>query len=1322
MIVRTLLFLFVFFIGFITTSPIVFSLNPKKEITQYVHDVWGVDDGLPQSSVTSIIRTRDGYIRLGTEEGLVRFDGVGLTTFDKTNVEPIRNSHITVLYEDRGGNLWIGTYGDGLTCINMKDGKFFTYKKEEGIKQGLADNIVNDIYEDIEGDMWIGTDRGLNRMKNGKFITYTIHHGLAANTVNAIYEDRQGNLWFGTEKGLNWIKNREHSPIQAGLKLSNSAIKSIYEDREGNLWIGTKRGLGRLKDGKFIPFAGDDNLFSSIVSSITEDRHGNLWIGTSRGLGRLKGEKFNIYTSKEGLSDNAVLSIYEDPEGSLWIGTNDGLDRLKDGKFITYTTREQLSSDRVWSIYEDHKGDLWIGTNNGGLNWMKNGKFTVYTIREGLSSNRVWSICEDQDGNIWAGTCGGGLNLLENGKFTKYTSKEGLSHDVVLSIYQDREEILWIGTEEGLNRLNRSEKDKNFTFTTYTTDNGLSNDYVRVIHEDRKGNVWLGTEGGLNRMDRHKKNDKFTSFTTKNGLSNNRVRAIYDDQDGYLWIGTYGGGLNRMDLKKEEFIPITSKDGLFDDKVHKILEDDDENFWMSCNKGIFQVSRNELNDFCRGKIKEVHCISYNEKDGMKDRECNGVSQPSGCKSRDGKLWFPTMKGMVMIDPNNIKINQVPPPVKIEEIIVDDKIYNPPFSQDDMKQISTPGKKRFEFHYIGLSFLYPEKVQYKYQLEGFEKERHEAGNDRIAIYTNLPPRNYTFRVIASNNDRVWNKDGATFSFYLQPYFYQTWWFYSLCVLVVVLLGFTLYRFRVRKLHARAEELRSLAEIAEKANRAKSEFLANMSHEIRTPMNAILGFSEILETEITDEQQKNYLNAISSSGKVLLDLINDILDLSRLEAGKIKLEYEPVNPRSILNHIRHIFFTQVKEKALDFQMDVAENLPEALLLDSLRLRQILFNLVGNALKSTDAGYIKLAVHKLDKGGRSETAEKVDDIDSVDQVDIIFSIEDSGTGIPEDQLDSIFKAFESDRQRSKKHGGTGLGLAITRRLTEMMGGEISVRSEIGKGSTFYVTLKNVTVSRIIKKAAPQITLDADAIRLKKATILVVDDIKINRQLLKRFLVRQDVDILEAENGQQAVEMAKHYHPDLVLMDIRMPVMNGLEATRLLKADDQLKSIPIIFVTADGMEEQYWHVKQTGADGLITKPLSKLDLMGQLIRFLPYSNTAPEYINEIEIKDDVISSPDSFSPELKAVLPELINILQNNFIPWGEKISKTFKMDEIEDFSREIKELGNQYGLNMLENWGECLSKDVRCFNMQKITKTLEHFPELIKEIKTLAEKLEK
>jgi signal transduction histidine kinase/CheY-like chemotaxis protein len=740
------------------------------------------------------------------------------------------------------------------------------------------------------------------------------------------------------------------------------------------------------------------------------------------------------------------------------------------------------------------------------------------------------------------------------------------------------------------------------------------------------------------------------------------------------------------------------------------------NFWMSSNKGIFQVSKKELTDFCEEKSKYVYCVSYDEKDGMKRRECNGWGQPAGWKSRDGKLWFPTMKGVVKIDPKNIKKNESPPPVLIEEIIVDDNKIQPPFLANGEELVLSPGKKRFEIHYIGLSFLDPKKVRFKYKLEGFDKDWSDETPERKVSYTRLSPGNYTFRVTACNNDGVWNETGASVSFYLKPYFYQTFWFYLLCGLVVVLLGFTGYQARVRQLETRADRLHTLVDLAEKANRAKSEFLANMSHEIRTPMNAIMGFTEILESEIMHEQHKKYLKAISSSGKTLMDLINDILDLSRIDAGKLDLQYEPVNPRSLLNDIQNLFSTKVKEKALDFRLEVGPNIPGALLLDNLRIHQVLSNLVGNAVKFTDSGFIKLAVHQVEKSSGSGAAGT----GNTGAMDIVFSVEDSGIGIPADQQELIFDAFtQAEGHRTGKYSGTGLGLAITRRLVEMMGGDISVQSAVGKGSIFRATLKNAAVSSPPKEFAALLPLDADAIRLGKATILIADDGELNRLLMTEFLDDQAVDIIEAEDGQQAVEMARRRRPDLVMMDVKMPVMDGYRATQILKTDEQLKSIPVIFITAYAMKEQQQQMEKAGGDGFLTKPVSKLELMGQLIRFLPYSSKEPEDKPETEIKEEEVLPAVPLSPEIKAKTPAVISILQNDFTARWETISKTFMLDEIENFSKEIRELGIQNGLKILENWGNRLFNDVRKYDMQKVTNTLAYFPGLIKEISALTGK---
>lgn len=790
-----------------------FALDPKKAITQYSHDLWRTENGLPQSAVQSILQTRDGYIWLGTQEGLVRFDGVRFVVFDKRNTKEILHNNILTLFEDRKGNLWFGTAGGGLNCL--KNGKFSVHTT----KEGLSNNFVISIYEDRQGSLWIGTEGGgLNSFKDGKFIVYTTKEGLSNDFVLWTSEDRGGNLWIGTREGLNKFKEGKFTVYTTKQGLSNNRVLVISEDREGNLWIGTRGGgLNKLSFqngiGKFTVYDTKNGLSSDIVYSIVEDREGNLWIGTEGGgLNRLTDGKFSSFTTTDGLSNDVVLSIYEDQEGSLWIGTyGGGLDRLKDGKFTVYTTKEGLSNDVVWSIFEDSKGNVWIGTYGGGLNRFsasagKDGKFIHYTTRQGLSNDVVSSIYEDRAGNLWIGTFGGGVNRLTGGKFTAYNTSNGLSNDVVSSIFEDRQGNLWIGTYGGgLNRFPISgEKDKKFT--SYSTRDGLSNDVVIPICEDKEGNLWIGTRGGgLNRLSAA---GDFTVYTTTDGLSNDFVMSIYEDGEGNLWIGTYGGGLNRF--KDGKFTTYDTQEGFFDDTVYQILEDGNGNFWMSCNKGIFRVNKKDLNEFAEGKIKSITYSAYDKADGMKSSECNGGAQPAGWKTRDGRLWFPTVKGVVIIDPNHININKVPPPIFVEQVVADNQPFELVGSKTKDSSVFPPGIKRLEFQYTALSLMVPEKVQFKYQLEGFDKEWVEAGTRRVAYYTNIPPGHYRFRVIACNNDGIWNNEGASFQFYLNPYFYQTYPFYGLLAFAFILVGMGLYAIRVRQIRARQRVLEILVD--------------------------------------------------------------------------------------------------------------------------------------------------------------------------------------------------------------------------------------------------------------------------------------------------------------------------------------------------------------------------------------------------------------------------------------------------------------------------------------------------------------------------------
>jgi len=514
--------------------------------------------------------------------------------------------------------------------------------------------------------------------------------------------------------------------------------------------------------------------------------------------------------------------------------------------------------------------------------------------------------------------------------------------------------------------------------------------------------------------------------------------------------------------------------------------------------------------------------------------------------------------------------------------------------------------------------------------------------------------------------------------------------------------------------KAEEKLKIAKIdaenyarkAEEANLTKSEFLSNMSHEIRTPMNSILGFSELLDSLIDDPGQKKYLKSIRSSGKILLNLINDILDLSKIEAGKIELKPRPVNPESIFNDIGKIFSVKIREKGLNFLIDIDKELPEALQIDEVRIRQILFNLVGNAVKFTEKGYVKLTVRGIFREQRSK-------------FDLIFLVKDTGIGISTENKKIIFEAFrQSKGQRDEKYGGTGLGLAITKKLVEAMGGKISVDSTVGKGSTFEVILNKVAVASVDDISEDLKETPMDNVKFKKQTILVVDDIESNRILLEETLKPCNLSTVEAKNGKEGIDAAQKYHPDLIIMDLRMPVMDGYEAIRRIKEDSNLKDIPVIILTASAMKEQEEEIKKTNCEGYLRKPIKRAELIQVLAMHLDHTSKEPVIIEKKEAaeNEEYRDTSETLTKETKKKIPGLISILEGHIKEKWEEVTRTSIMNDIEDFAEEIEELGRKYELGILLKWGEKISSQAESFDMGKLPKTLKYFTELVDEIKKL------
>ena len=753
----------------------VFALDGKRGLSQYSLSIWQTRDGLPQNTIQTLIQTHDGYIWVGTLEGLVRFDGVRFQTFDRRNTPQMLSNVVRALLESRRGELWIGTNA-GL--LRLLDGQFTAYTTDEG----LSHNFVTVLCETGDGSLWVGTaGGGLDRLRDGKFTHYSTREGLSGDYITALHAGEDGSLWVGTTQGLSISRGGGFESYTTATGLANDRVQALCGDGAGGVWVGTDGGLQRLRDGEFTNYTGRDGLADGDIHALLRDREGSLWVGTSNtGVVRFRHGAFTSLTRSDGLSHNLVWSLCEDREGNMWVGTSNGLNRLADGKFTTYGVATGLPAEGVWSIFEDRAGAVWVGTDGGGLSRLESEKFVDVLPRDARLGGGVLSLYEDRAGDLWVGALGALVQVRRGQVFKVYTAREGLGGNSVRAIVGDSAGRLWVGTNGGLNRLEGGR------LTRLTTRNGLSHDNVRALHFDRAGDLWIGTiGGGLDRL----RDGEFTHYTTAEGLPSNGVRSIFEDEDGTLWIGTDGGLVRLRDGKVTAF---TSAVGMFDDTVMGLIEDGDGNFWMASNKGVFRTSKRGLEDFAAGRAARITGEVFGTADGMLSAECNGVSQPSAIRARDGRLWFATVSGAAVVDPSKLG-PAPPPPVVIENMVVDDEEVN-----DAAGRELAPGAQRIEFHYTGLSFVAPERVRFRYRLEGFDRDWVEAGTRRAAYYTNLPPGRYRFQVAAANGDGVWNTENKSIEFGVRPHFFQTRWFYALCAAATLALAWGLYLLHVRRI--------------------------------------------------------------------------------------------------------------------------------------------------------------------------------------------------------------------------------------------------------------------------------------------------------------------------------------------------------------------------------------------------------------------------------------------------------------------------------------------------------------------------------------------
>jgi signal transduction histidine kinase/ligand-binding sensor domain-containing protein/CheY-like chemotaxis protein len=1185
--------------------------EPVKPIHQYVHNVWRTEEGLPQNSVQAILQTKDGYLWLGTEEGLVRFNGTQFVSFSKTNVDAIKHNDVRALLEAHDGNLWIGTIGG--VVVRDHSGQFRAYTQ----KEGLSNNFVNALLEDEKGSIWVATNDGLNRFTAGTFVRVGEHDGLSNTNVNALVQDQNHDIWAGTNGGLNRISQDTLGKNSVQTYLPGSVITSLYVDHSGVVWIGTDRqGLYAFRGGALVHYGATEGVPKAPILSIIQDQRNFLWIGTSAGgVCRSTTPTLAIhlecYTSREGLSGDTVMSLFEDREKSIWAGTESGgLNRFKDGPIATYGAAVGFNGT-VRSIDEDQDRALWVALDTG-LRRFKNGKVLKYLTGNGPANNYAWTLTVDRDGKVWVGTNGGGLNVFSQDGVKTYTTKDGLADNQIHAIFQDHDGNMWIGTERNGVSLFANGK-----FQTYNTQNGLSNNRVWAILEDHNQRLWFGTDTGLSRLDKDHKTFTTIGVEPNAGAIMGGPTAIYEDSDHILWISTYGSGLKRLD-ESGKLTTYSRREGLFDDNVWAVLEDDQGNFWMSSNLGIFRVKKSELTAFAEGKVSRINSISYGTSDGMADIECNGGSQNAGRKTSSGTLLFACVRGMVAVTPSSLTTNLLAPPVVIEQA----QINGVDMAGGDVP--TAVGRGELEFHFAGLSYLAPEKVTFKYKLEGFDKDWISAGTRHVAYYTNIPHGHYKFYVTAANNDGVWNPTGAEIGFYLTPRFYQTTVFYAGSVLLLLMAGVGGFILRVRGLRKREEELLTVVnertrelqdeilerkkieqdlyhakEVAEAATRSKSEFLANMSHEIRTPLNGVIGMMELTrQTQLTQEQHE-FLSMAGDSATTLLAVINDILDFSKIEAGKLELDHEEFDLAELVAETLRTVTLRAHQKHIELTCWMDSDLPKWLTGDSVRLKQVLINLLGNAIKFTGKGEVGLRVESI---GRE-----------AEEIKIRFAVSDTGVGIPENKRKVIFEAFsQADSSVTRKFGGTGLGLAICSRIIAAMGGAIQVDGNGDKGTVFsFSAVFNVSLKHSVKNGMP------GNLELKGIRVLIVEDNLTNRRILENLLASWGMLIHAVDSGEAALQAmneaaAKNLPFSLVLTDCYMPEMDGFDLVRQIRSRPEFSAALLMMLTSDDYHGTASRCRQLGIKAYLIKPIRPSDLLNSMRKLLMNSqpDEAPAFL----------------------------------------------------------------------------------------------------------------